>query len=331
MTPWRRLALAALAALALLGCSPTVKGAGPASASPRLDGTAIVTADGTSLPMRSWLPKDGAPKAVVLALHGMNDYSFAFEGPGEFLSRQGIAVYAYDQRGFGQSAQRGFWPGEKTLAEDARAVAVLLRERHPGVPLFLLGESMGGAVAMVAMTGPAPPPVDGVILSAPAVWSRDEMNLFMRASLWLSSHTLPWLTLSGRGLQVKASDNIEMLRALGRDPMIIKETRIDVIKGVCDIMDSAQAAAPRLKARLLVLYGEHDEVVPPEPSFRMMNALPGPAERQVKAVYGQGWHLLLRDLQAEVVLGDIRSWIEAPDAPLPSGADGRARTILAGG
>ena len=104
------------------------------------------------LPLRHWLPH-GAPRAVILAVHGMNDYSRAFEDLGEALAWRGIATYAYDQRGFGASPTRGRWAGTTTMVDDIRVVVRLVRARHPGVPLYLAGESMGGALDIVSSPG----------------------------------------------------------------------------------------------------------------------------------------------------------------------------------
>src|SRR3546814_14828012 len=64
------------------------------------------------------------------------------------------------------------------------------------------------------------------------------MPVHQRAALWLSARLFPSARLSGRGLGIQASDNIEMLRALGRDPLFIKETRVDAIHGVVNLMDA---------------------------------------------------------------------------------------------
>jgi alpha-beta hydrolase superfamily lysophospholipase len=154
------------------------------------------------------------------------------------------------------------------------------------------------------------------------------MNFFQRAALWLFSRTTPWLTLSGRGLDITPSDNIEMLRRMSRDPLVIKETRVDAISGLCDLMDDAAAAGPALRGPALVLYGERDEVVPAEPVRRLMTALTDAEAPQTMAIYPNGYHMLLRDLQAPVVLGDIAAWIDHPHHPLPSGADRRAQEVL---
>ena len=215
-------------------------------------------------------------KRVILALHGFNDYSNAFVGPGEAWAKQGIATYAYDQRGFGAAPERGFWPGRAALAADVATAARVLRRRHPGVPLYLLGDSMGGAVAVVAMTaesGTPVPDVDGLILTAPAVWGRSTMDLLPRVALWAGVRLMPGLTLTGRGLEKKPSDNIAMLRALSRDPLVIKETRVDTIYGLVDLMDAALDSAPFLEAPLLVMYGAKDEIVPKTPIRRFVGSL----------------------------------------------------------
>jgi alpha-beta hydrolase superfamily lysophospholipase len=321
-------ALGGLLILGIAACAPTHMPSGPGATTPHLTDASFVAGDGLALPLRHWLP-DGKPEAVVLALHGFNDYSKAFEEPGSWLAEHGIAVYAYDQRGFGAGPHSGLWAGSDRLVADAKAASELLHAKYPGVPLYLLGESMGGAVVIAAETRPDPPQVAGVILSAPAVWSRDSMPFYQRAALWFAAHVMPWAKFSGSGLHIQASDNIEMLRGLGRDPLFIKETRVDAMDGLTDLMSEALEAAPRFKVQALLLYGDRDEVVPRAPSLRFWRDLPATANgRQQRALYENGWHLLLRDLQAKIVLADIAQWIEKSDRPLPSGADLHAETAL---
>jgi acylglycerol lipase len=331
----------AVAATLAAGCAPTIdedarlagigtaRAAPEANPTPRFVGTSFVAADGQVLPLRQWLPPAGNDrsqvKAVILALHGFNDYSKSFDGPGEAWAKRGIATYAYDQRGFGAAPERGFWPGRAALAADVATAARILRRRYPGVPLYLLGDSMGGAVAVVAMTqesGTAVPDVDGLILTAPAVWGRSTMDLVPRVALWGGVRLMPGLTLTGRGLEKKPSDNIAMLRALSRDPLVIKETRVDTIYGLVDLMDAALDSAPHLETPLLVMYGAKDEIVPKTPIRRFVGSLPPECRRGAKlAWYKDGYHMLLRDLEGPVVAADVASWVLAPAAPLPSGAD----------
>ena len=341
-------ALWMIAALLLIaGCAPTtdeevrLTGIGTARAAPdpkpvpRFTETDFITADGQILPLRKWLPKaaDGQSevKAVILALHGFNDYSQAFDGPGEIWAKEGIATYAYDQRGFGAAPERGLWPGRAALAADAATAAQILRRQYRGIPLYLLGESMGGAVAVVALTGesgtPAPD-VDGVVLTAPAVWGRSTMALLPRLALWAGVRLMPQLTLTGRGLKIKPSDNIPMLRALAKDPLVIHATRIDTIYGLVDLMDAALASGALLEKPLFVMYGAKDEIVPRVPIQRFVDALPAEPMRSKLAWYENGYHMLLRDLEGPLVIADVASWVLAPAAPLPSGADRTAAEAL---
>jgi alpha-beta hydrolase superfamily lysophospholipase len=322
--------LAAVLVLALGACAPTIRAPGAADLAPRLTGDDFRAADGEVLAVKSWVPQQGTTKAVVIALHGFNDYSNFFAAPGAFLAGHGIRSYAYDQRGFGASAYAGLWPGVEALVDDLGAFVRLTRARHPGVPLYLLGESMGGAVIMVAAARTDAPEVDGVILSAPAVWGRVTMPWYQRLGLWIGVRIMPGVTLTGQGLNIKPSDNIEMLRALGRDPLVIKATRVDAIYGLANLMDAALEQAARLTGQTLILYGEKDEVIPHAPTRIMLERLPEAARpsRRV-ALYKDGYHMLLRDLGADVPWRDIVGWIENPDRPLSSGADIDAQARLA--
>jgi acylglycerol lipase len=275
---------------------------------------------------------------VVVALHGFNDYSNAFAIPARAWVKDGIATYAYDQRGFGAAPDRGMWPGTQTLIADVDTATKLVAQRHPGTPLFVIGESMGGAVIMAAVAEGKLKEAQGVILSAPAVRGRETINVFGRIGLWLSAHTVPWL--AGRpppNLGFTPSDNIEMLIALGRDPLVIKETRVDAFYGLIDLMDDALEAAAKFDRDALILLGKHDNLIPSGPTGLMLTRMPpkGETDRRV-ALYRDGYHMLFRDLQAPVVHRDAAFWMLARNngdrmAGLPSGADKHDTTAVAEG
>jgi acylglycerol lipase len=316
----------ALLALLLAACAPAVHSPGARISEPTFTDTAFTAADGVELPARTWGPDETEPKAVVLALHGFNDYSLFFDDPGDFLAPHGIRAFAYDQRGFGAAPAPGTWAGAKAYADDARDALAALKRRYPSTPVYLLGMSMGGAVAMLAAEDGLPD-VSGVILVAPAVWGRATMPWYQRAALWLGAHSMPWLTLTGQGLGILPSDNIEMLRRLGEDPLVIKETRVGTIYGLVNLMDAALAASPKLTRPALILYGERDQVIPKRPTRRMLANLP---EGVRVAIYEGGYHMLLRDLPAITVWKDLAAWMADPSAPLPSKADRRDAMMLLG-
>ncbi|MBK5277046.1 MAG: lysophospholipase [Desulfuromonadales bacterium] len=306
----------ALSLLLISACTPLVNYPGQPVLEPRIDNNHFVAGDGALLPVRSWLPVNKPVKTVIVGVHGFNDYSNSFAFPASYLIRYGIAFYAYDQRGFGSAPGKGLWSGVDAYTHDLSGFVHEIRNRHPDVPLYILGESMGGAVTIVMLTGNNPPPVDGVILVAPAVWGRETMPWYQRWLLAVASHTLPWLELTGSGLNNIPSDNLEVRKALHYDPQVIKGTRVDAMYGLTNLMDKALTQAEKLQVPALIQYGKHDRIIPKEPMLQMLEKML-PTSR--KAFYEQGYHMLLRDMHREKPLIDIASWITDHNRPLPYG------------
>lgn len=290
--------------LLLAACAPQEQAFNAPTASASIDAHAFTAVDGAELPLRSWIP--AKPKAVIVALHGFNDYSNGFTHGGEYFKRRGIATYAIDQRGFGDAPGHGIWAGENNLTRDAATLVELAAKKYPSTPIYLLGESMGGAVAIMTLTQNPDLPVKGAVLVAPAVWGGHALPPFYRAVLWSSAHTLPWYELTGRGLKIRASDNIEMLRAMGRDPKVIKSTRVDAIYGLVDLMGDAYENADKLPRSVLLLHGGQDQVIPRKPIEKVASNLPDGSD---VIYYEDGYHMLTRDLAGDKVLADIARWV----------------------
>ena len=308
---------------ALLGGCASARHVGPV-ADPVRDG-ALLMPDGARLPFRAWLPV-GEPASVVLALHGFGDSRDAWELPAPVFAASGVAVYAPDQRGFGETSGRGSWAGTDRLVDDAAAMLAQLRTLYPGRPVFLLGESMGGAVVM-ALAVRRRPEVAGYVLVAPAVWGRARMNVLLRGGLFLLSHGTPGvMVLDGGPVRVRASDNLAALRRLSRDPLTLHGVRFDTLRGLVDLMDEALAAAPSMPGPALFLYGGRDEVIPPEATVATWRSLPSAGIS--RAFYPTGHHLLLRDLGRATPIADILAWMREPATTLA--AEAAAEVWLAG-
>ena len=292
----------------IAACAPALAPQGLENATPMLAADGFITRDGLRLPLKEWDAPQ--PRAVIVALHGMSDYSEAFEMPGPWWAAHGITTIAYDQRGFGHAPDTGIWAGGDAMRRDLADCVAAARAKYPGVPVFALGESMGGAVVLSALAGAEPPRVDGVILAAPAVWSRDDMPASYRITLWLGAHLVPWMHVSGNGLHIVPSDNIPMLRRLSRDPVFQHDARIDQIYGLVNMMDSARSAPENLKTPppILLLHGEKDQIVPLDSTRAELAAL-GP--RAESRDYPNGYHMILRDLDAETVWKDVDDWVIA--------------------
>jgi acylglycerol lipase len=305
--------------LLLAGCAPTVAPTGDMHVQPMMTDEAIVARDGARLPLRRW-EADGTPRAVIVALHGMSDYSNAFDMPGKLWAKAGITTLAYDQRGFGRSDNLGIWAGADVMRADLSDAVAAARARYPGVPVFALGESMGGAVVLTALATDVPPAVDGVILVAPAVWSRGDMPLSYRAALFVAAHVMPGLVLSNNAgkaiVKITPSDNVPMMIALGKDPLFQKKTRTATLYGLVNLMDEARTAPDRIKTAppILFLYGANDQVIPAAPTQAVIAGL---GDKAMVKRYEHGWHMLLRDLEGESGDRDVADGISKHTGRLP--------------
>jgi alpha-beta hydrolase superfamily lysophospholipase len=305
----------------LAGCAkPYVHPTNGENTHPQLTNSYALMADGYSLPVSRW-ESAGQPRAIVLALHGLNDYSFAFDSVGNYLAQRGITVIAYDQRGFGKTAGQGLWHGSEQLSADLVTMTRLIKQHNNEVPLYLLGESMGGAVVLTTLAS-TKLEVEGVALIAPAIWSREFMPFYQRAALWIAANTMPSRLLTGDGLDIEPSDNVEMLKALSKDELVIKATRVDVLYGVSNLMDTAMLASSDVHGSILLMYGKHDEIIPAEPTCKLLERLSSNNPINLETnVYEHGYHMLTRDLQAEVVLQDLAAWIIEHKQPTERGED----------
>lgn len=277
--------------------------------------THFKTRDGSTLEARVW--NYSKPQNIVLGVHGFNDYSKSFERLAQHLvSETQATVYAYDQRGFGANPQPGVWPGSEELINNLRHIAAQLRERYPGLPLTVIGESMGGAVVLIAASETPGLAVDQIILKAPAVWGAQSMPLYQRLSLYTMNLIAPEMSFTGRGLSslgIRPTDDPEISRDLSRDPLVIKATRISSLAGVTELMGRAQTQTNLPSQRTLVLYGLRDRIIPPQPVCDWLTNLNSAAPITLKAVfivYKEGWHMLTRQLRARETVEDIAHWIQ---------------------
>jgi acylglycerol lipase len=326
----RRLFLLGL--LALAACAPMQQFALKYEGDPAVgfSDNWFTTFDGTRLGLTSWKPEtrpeqDFGPSAdasetVIIAVHGMNDYAAAFNGAGAWWSAHGAIVYAYDQRGFGRSPHSGIWPEHSVMRKDLATAVEVARRRHPDARIAVVGESMGASVAITEFAEPAPPKVDALILSGPGLRGWGTLPWYYSASLWTSAHMRPgWVVVPPKGVNIVATDNNQKLREMWFDPNVQKSNRIDSVYGVVSIMEEADAKIARLPKGVptLLLYGANDQVIPPHGLQRAAKKLPDFVRT---AYYAEGYHMLMNDLQAETVWGDILAFIEQPAGPLPSGS-----------
>jgi len=290
-------------------------------------------ADPHPAPCLSWIDPQTKPKAALLCIHGLGLNSDAYKNFGTRMARLGIAIYAIDVRGFG-SWMRAKGHEQVNFGQclgDIQATLQSIRAANPGVPVFLLGESMGGAIALRACSL-YPDLVDGLISSVPSGERFQQKKTDLKVALEF---------LEGRhrqfdiGTQIvdQATHNLPILREdWESDPLDRMDLSADQLIQFQSFMNDNHDAAKKIKTTpVLVLQGTLDTLVKPEGTWEIFNEL---ATRDKTFIALPSEHLVLEEGQAKPSKYDaktaqmVASWLFAnmPDTSIVSAAD----TIRAG-
>ena len=253
-------------------------------------------------------PGPGAPRAVLVNLHGLGDHSGLYAALVEALPQRGIAVHAYDHRGHGRSdGQRAFIRSWSEYLDDLGAFLDVIAAEEPGVPVFLLGNSLGGLIALdFAISRRSP--LRGVAAASPPLGAVGVPPLLMALGRVLS-RAWPRFSLEvGMDLTGLARDPA-IAAALVADPLFHRRGTARLSTEVTAAIDRVQRNAGRLELPVLLLHGGADRMVPPGGTREFFARLTA-ADRTFRE-YPHAFHALFADLDADVVIRDLAGWIEA--------------------
>ena len=265
----------------------------------------VAARDGTELLVRSWLPV-GESWAAVLLVHGLAEHSGRYEHVGRQLAEAGLAVEAYDQRGFGGSGGRRAhverWSQNHDDLEDRLAA---VRASAGGRPVVLFGHSLGGLLALGYILADPPRPLpDLLVLSAPALDST--IPAWKRGLARVLGSVAPTMTLK----------NDFDGAVLSRDPAVGAAYLVDPLNqhtttfrfGASAIAEQARvrAALGRLAIPTLVYHGEDDHLVPTDASAPLGD-VPGVLRRTYPGLR----HESHNEPDGPAVIADVIAWLRA--------------------
>ena len=270
--------------------------------------TTYTASDGDNLAVQDWpLADDEPPRALVLVVHGLGEYAGRYDHFARRLNTWGYAVRSYDQYGHGDSGgSRGALPQANRLVDDLADLIETTRARHPGLPLVLLGHSMGGVVA-ATLAARALLPLDGLVLSSPALATR--LSAVQKFLMAVVPRIAPNLTVSN-GLDPQyLSHDPAVVQAYRQDPHVHDRVSGRLARFIEEEGARVRAHAPQWSMPTLLLYAGDDRLVDPRGSAEFAER--APRDRVTARCFPQLWHEIFNERDAEPVFDALRQWLDA--------------------
>lgn len=267
----------------------------------------LTAPDGVRIPYRKWWNERA--KAVVLYLHGQGDHTGPFTAMGDILHERGFAIYAHDHRGFGLSREpRGDIPAYELFIEDALEVLRHAREQNPGLPVFLLGLSMGGHLALrcAYRAGEA---VRGVVALSPGFKLRTPPSTPQVIKGALSALLAPTRYLPITGAPVVTTRNELHLRRAQEDEHWVTAFTGRFLMGTVRSIRKAKRELAKLDLPVLMLQAGDDLLIDPEESRRFFDRIPHP-DKEFHLLAGL-CHNLVAEPEMPEIARQVANWIEA--------------------
>jgi alpha-beta hydrolase superfamily lysophospholipase len=263
---------------------------------------------------QAWLPLTGRPRAVLINLHGLGDHSSLYPSLASYFPPRRIAVYAFDMRGNGRSpGQRAYLQSWEEYRGDLHRFIKVVQGFEDALPLFLLGNSLGGLVVLdYALHHPQE--MAGVIAAAPPL-GEVGVPAYLMALGRVMSRVWPRFSLQvGMDLSGLARDP-SVVETVLADPLFHRRGTARLSTEVTTAIERVQASAAELAVPLLILHGSADRMVPPDGSRQFFSKLRHP-DREFRE-YPGAYHGLFADLNQQEVLGDLERWLEARTTAAP--------------
>jgi alpha-beta hydrolase superfamily lysophospholipase len=256
---------------------------------------------------QAWIPAESSHRAVLMNLHGLGDHSGLYHTLAAHFPPRGIAVYAFDLRGNGRSpGQRGYVGRWEEYRDDLAAFLGLVRRSERSLPLFLLGNSLGGLIVLDYAIH-CPEGLAGVVAAA-APLGRLGVPPLLLALGRVMSRIFPRFSLqTGMDLSGLAREP-SVVETVLADPLFHRRGTARLSTEVTGAIQRVHQLAGTLSVPLLMLHGSADRMVPPDGTRSFFARVRFPDRELLE--YPGAYHGLFADRGFEEVLTDLERWID---------------------
>ena len=271
-----------------------------------VEGT-VRTADGLDLFWRGWVPS--SPRGAFVIVHGLAEHSGRYGHVGRHFAGRGCAAYALDNRAHGRSPGAKVHVGDfDEFLEDSSSMIAFVRERHPGLPLYLLGHSQGGLVVLQHALR-HPQGLAGIVVVSPLLAAHPSLRPSKAFGLALAvlRRVAPRLRLPSGVDARRISRDPDVVKTYVEDPLVSRRVSPSWYTALRRAQAEVRGRAGRLGVPALVLASPDDRLVDPEAIRRFVADAPA---GQVEASWWPGLrHELLNEPERDQVLAAIDAWL----------------------
>ncbi len=268
--------------------------------------------------LKAWIDETKTPWCAVLCIHGLTLHKDSYARLANRTSEMGIATYAMDVRGFGDFRNI---PGKDKFDidgtfDDIEHNLLAIRSKYPTLPVFVLGESMGGAIALQA-SAKFPHLVDGTLSSVPHANARGKAILKGMAVFAKGIIKGPNAEVDVEMLAKDFTNQPKLKDKVVNDPRVRTKITVAELVRVSKMMHQNKKYAPHLSTMpIVILQGWKDKLMRPNDSIDIMNRMGTPNKDLV--VVGQNEHLILEEGQyTDYVMDSVLSWMDKASSNSP--------------
>ena len=242
------------------------------------------------------------PKATILIVHGLAEHYRIYDYVTSKLISNKFNVYRYDHRGHGDSdGKRGYVDNIETLTNDLRTIINLVKEENPNLPLFVLGQGLGGHV-MIRLGGETDSLVDGMIFSSPLVCDYGNYTRFKE-----ESYDNDFDLASVANIH-NLSHDYDFIQSYEDDELVLKEVTVGIYNAINKSASNILQYLYKFAYPCLIFHGSMDSITDCEDSRYLFNNIIS-TDKEIKILNGL-YHKLLDELIKDDIIDEISKWIE---------------------